>query len=44
MQEKLEKVMEEAQTLQPTCLTLKTEVQKKRKGYNDAEVCGWAVF
>ncbi|XP_077167241.1 structural maintenance of chromosomes protein 6 [Paroedura picta] len=37
MQEKLEKVMEEAQMLQPTCVALKTEVLKKRKTYNDAE-------
>ncbi|KAL8172905.1 UNVERIFIED_CONTAM: Structural maintenance of chromosomes protein 6 [Gekko kuhli] len=38
MQEKLDKIMEEAETLQPTCATLKTEVQKKRKAYNDTEV------
>ncbi|XP_060089617.1 structural maintenance of chromosomes protein 6 [Heteronotia binoei] len=37
MQERLEKIMEEAQTLQPTCVALKMEVQKKRKAYNDAE-------
>lgn len=38
MQDKLEKITEEAQTLEPSCIALKTEVQAKRKGHNDAEV------
>ncbi|XP_015279257.1 PREDICTED: structural maintenance of chromosomes protein 6 [Gekko japonicus] len=37
MQENLDKILEEAETLQPTCATLKTDVQKKRKAYNDTE-------
>lgn len=41
MQDKLEKITEEALTLQPSCVALKTEVQAKRKAYNDAEVGGW---
>ncbi|XP_048354863.1 structural maintenance of chromosomes protein 6 [Sphaerodactylus townsendi] len=37
MQEKLEEIMEEAQTLAPTCVALKMEVQKKKRECNDAE-------
>ncbi|KAJ7341459.1 hypothetical protein JRQ81_005573 [Phrynocephalus forsythii] len=37
MQEKLEKITEEVQTLQPSCTSSKTDVQAKRKAYNDAE-------
>nr|XP_056712877.1 structural maintenance of chromosomes protein 6 [Euleptes europaea] len=37
MQEKLEKIMEEAEMLAPTCVASKTEVQKKRRACNDAE-------
>ncbi|XP_063170876.1 structural maintenance of chromosomes protein 6 [Candoia aspera] len=37
MQDKLEKITEEARTLEPSCIALKTEVQAKRKAYNDAE-------
>uniref|UniRef100_A0A8C5WRU0 Structural maintenance of chromosomes protein 6 n=1 Tax=Laticauda laticaudata TaxID=8630 RepID=A0A8C5WRU0_LATLA len=38
MQDELEKITEEAQTLEPLCIALKTEVHAKRKGHNDAEV------
>nr|XP_016851959.1 PREDICTED: structural maintenance of chromosomes protein 6 isoform X2 [Anolis carolinensis] len=38
IQEKLEKLTEEAQNLQPSCRISKTDVQAKRKAYNDAEV------
>ncbi|XP_061478624.1 structural maintenance of chromosomes protein 6 isoform X2 [Rhineura floridana] len=37
MQEKLDKCTEEYQTLQPSCVTSKTEVQAKKKAYYDAE-------
>uniref|UniRef100_A0A8C6VT87 Structural maintenance of chromosomes protein 6 n=1 Tax=Naja naja TaxID=35670 RepID=A0A8C6VT87_NAJNA len=37
MQDKLEKIIEEAQVLEPSCTALKTEVRAKRKGHNDAE-------
>uniref|UniRef100_A0A2D4N836 Structural maintenance of chromosomes protein 6 n=1 Tax=Micrurus spixii TaxID=129469 RepID=A0A2D4N836_9SAUR len=37
MQDELEKITEEAQTLEPSCIVLKTEVHAKRKGHNDAE-------
>ncbi|KAF7239463.1 Structural maintenance of chromosomes protein 6, partial [Varanus komodoensis] len=39
MQDKLQKITEEAQTLQPSCNASKTEIKTKRKAYNDAEVC-----
>ncbi|XP_044301074.1 structural maintenance of chromosomes protein 6 [Varanus komodoensis] len=38
MQDKLQKITEEAQTLQPSCNASKTEIKTKRKAYNDAEV------
>ncbi|XP_062981261.1 structural maintenance of chromosomes protein 6 isoform X2 [Elgaria multicarinata webbii] len=37
MQDKLEKILEEAKTLEPSCNTSKTDVKAKRKAYNDAE-------
>ncbi|KAM6458961.1 structural maintenance of chromosomes protein 6 isoform 2-T2 [Liasis olivaceus] len=37
VQDKLEKITEEAQTLGPSCIALKTEIQAKRKAYHDAE-------
>ncbi|XP_032068482.1 structural maintenance of chromosomes protein 6 isoform X1 [Thamnophis elegans] len=36
-QDELEKITEEAQTLEPSCIALKKEVDSKRKGYNNAE-------
>uniref|UniRef100_A0A8D2L7H2 Structural maintenance of chromosomes protein 6 n=1 Tax=Varanus komodoensis TaxID=61221 RepID=A0A8D2L7H2_VARKO len=38
MQDKLQKITEEAQTLQPSCNASKTEIKTKRKAYNDAEL------
>ncbi|XP_053141310.1 structural maintenance of chromosomes protein 6-like isoform X1 [Hemicordylus capensis] len=37
IQDKLEKITEEAKTLQPSCVASKTDVQIKRRAYNDAE-------
>ncbi|XP_058035033.1 structural maintenance of chromosomes protein 6 isoform X4 [Ahaetulla prasina] len=36
-QDELQKITEEARTLEPSCIALKTEVHAKRKGHNDAE-------
>ncbi|NWH64796.1 SMC6 protein, partial [Geococcyx californianus] len=38
IQDKLIKISEEAQALHPQCITLKTDVQAKRKAVNEAEV------
>ncbi|XP_067400837.1 structural maintenance of chromosomes protein 6 isoform X4 [Emydura macquarii macquarii] len=37
IQDKLEKISEDAQALQPQCVHLKADVQAKRKAYNEAE-------
>lgn len=43
MQDKLEKITEEAQALEPSCAALKADVLSKRRAKNDAEVCGCKV-
>ena len=43
IQEKLVTISEEAETLHPQCISLKADVQARRKAVNEAEV-GKATF
>lgn len=38
IQDQLKKIHEEAQLLQPQCVSLKSELQARRRAYNEAEV------